>query len=134
MIRLPYQIIKNVSWPINHQSSHNNLLCFFSPHDALPTADALLTVPATCELPIPPLGNIHISHSEVFRQLSNLNEIKSPGTDGLTPTLLKKSTEVVSTVLHFTMLSLSRGILPTSLKHTPILSVFMKAPGPQLFD
>ena len=88
-------------------------------------ADALPSVPATYKLPIPSLGKIHISHSEVFRQVSNLNERKSPGPDGLTPTLLKKSAKVVAPVLQriFT-LSLSRGILPTLWKHAHITPVF----------
>ena len=59
------------------------------------------------------LGHLVVTADVVARKINNMKENKSPGVDGISPTILKETVEQISTPLaHVFNMSLQEGIVP----------------------
>ena len=75
------------------------------------------------------LGQLVVTPEVVASKINNMKENKSPGVDGISPTIRKETVEQISTPLaHVFIMSLQEGIVPLPLewKEANIIPLFKK--------
>ena len=73
------------------------------------------------------LGLLVVTPEVVANKINNMKENKSPGVDGIAPTILKETVEQMRTPLaHVFKLSLHEGIVPLEWKEANIIPLFKK--------
>ena len=85
-------------------------------------------MPPSCTLPIPELPPIQIELGWLTKSLQNLNPLKAPGPDGISPTVLRSTaSSIAPPLLRVMNLSLLHGSLPLDWKLSNITPVFKSA-------
>ena len=98
---------------------------------------SVFTREGTSSLPVPEtkfngsegewLGQLVVTPEVVTSKINNMKENKSPGVDGISPTILKETVEQISTPLaHVFNMSLQEGIVPLEWKEANIIPLFKK--------
>ena len=73
------------------------------------------------------LGQLVITPEVVATKINNMKDNKSPGVDGIAPTILKETVEQISKPLaHVFNMSLQEGIVPLEWKEANIIPLFKK--------
>ncbi len=73
------------------------------------------------------MGQLIVTPEVVATKINNMKENKSPGVDGISPKILKKTVEQISTSLaHVFNMSLQEGIVPLEWKEANIIPLFKK--------
>ena len=73
------------------------------------------------------LGQLVITPEVLANKINNMKDNKSPGVDGIAPTILKETVEQISKPLaHVFNMSLREGIVPLEWKEANIISLFKK--------
>ena len=73
------------------------------------------------------MWQLGVTPEVVATKINNMKENKSPGVDGISPTILKETVEQISTPLaHVFNMSLQEGIVPLEWKEANIIHLFKK--------
>ena len=73
------------------------------------------------------LGQLVVTQEVIATKIDNMKENKSPGVDGISPTILKETVEQISSPLaHVFNMSLQEGIVPLEWKEANIIPLFKK--------
>ena len=71
------------------------------------------------------LGKLDATSEEVASKINNMNDNKSPGVDGMTPTFVRETVPQISMPLaHVFNMSLQEGIVPLEWKEANIIPLF----------
>ena len=75
------------------------------------------------------LEQLVVTPEVVASKINNMRDNKSPGVDGIAPTILKETVEQISMPLaHVFNMSLQEGIVPLEWKEANIIPLFKKGP------
>ena len=73
------------------------------------------------------LWQLVVTPEVVVSKINNMEDNKSPGVDGISPKILKKTVEQMSAPLtHLFNMSLQEGIVPLEWKYANIIPLFKK--------